>query len=354
MLERNQVERYLEIIQKLKKSYTLIDMHVHPFDVMFNDFNYINNSQCDGIYSANANNYVSPDIGQLKISQLSDTGTQSLNSELRAKMAMLTSRRLYAHTGPKLFRDHMRLSGIDKTLLLPVVSADESDNEQIKMLAHMFGDDERFALGYCIPNCIDNDEIGNVVKVASQDYNIKAIKIHPNITGIDIFSSSGKERIEFMLKASRDTKLPVIIHGGRSSGLRNPEATEYSTLTNLQHIDWSITNQAVVVAHAGTYGYDLSQITEEILPLMSKLLSQYSNLFVDISGLTFEEISAILRNIDTDRILFGSDALYNSQWGALVKLFYALQKSISDYEEVFLKIVSHNPSRLIMQDSELN
>lgn len=342
MLELNSVERYIESIMDIKKSYALFDMHVHPFDVMGNGLTYTQNSQHEGIYSSSSAKYTPPTIGQLRISQLPEMAIQQLDPELREKMSILTARRLYTHTGASLFADHMRLSGIDKILLLPVLNTADPDDLQIKMLVRMFGDDDRFALGYSISNSVANNEISATIKTAMHKYQIKAIKIHPNITGLDLSSSSGKERVECILEAAGKAGLTVIIHGGRSPGIKDPLAASYGILRNLSQINWGGTSQTVIIAHAGTYGHDLSQINNEELPLMNRLLSQYSNLFVDVSGLEVEVISTIVKRIDTDRIFFGSDALYNSQWGSLVKLLHVLQKHFSNYEEYFLKITSLN------------
>ncbi len=344
MLARNEVTKYLESIKDIKKSYALFDMHVHPFDVMCDGFTYTQNLQHEGIYSGNSSQYTPPATGQLKISQLPEMTSQQLNPGLREKMAILTARRLYAHTGTKLFADHMQLSGIDKILLLPVLRTDEADDRQMEMLCRMFGADDRFALGYCIPNSVANNEISNLVRDAVHSYKIKAIKIHPNITEIDLSESSGKERVEYILEAASKTGLKVVIHGGRSTGTKDPRAASYGILKNLQHIDWGKTNQAVIIAHAGTYGHDLSQIKAEVLPLMNKLLSRHSNVFVDVSGLELEAIKAIVTSIDMDRIFFGSDALYNSQWSSVVKLMHVLQSNAPNYEECFIKIASLNPA----------
>jgi hypothetical protein len=345
MLEINVVKKYLEQIKDIKKSYSLIDMHVHPLDVMCDGFTYNKNLQHQGIYSLNSSPYAPPTAGQVKISPQPKKTSLQLNPDLQEKMATLTARRLYAHSGAKMFADHMQLSGIDKSLLLPVLGADESDTWQMKILCDMFGDDDRFALGYCIPNCVANNEISNTVNNAVKNYKIKAIKLHPNITGIDLSSSSGKERVEYIIEAAGKASLMVVIHGGRSTGIKDQSASSYGIMKNLQYVDWGKTNEAVIIAHAGTYGHDLSQIKDEVLPITSKLLSRHSNLFVDVSGLEFDAISAVVTMIDRDRIFFGSDALYNSQWSSVVKLMHVLKKNGPDYEDCFIQISSLNPSK---------
>lgn len=344
MLKANEVNRYLDQIKYIKKSHSLIDIHVHPFNLMCNGFTYTKNLQHEGIYSANSSPYTPPTYGQLKISQTPETTIRALKPELQRKMAILTARRLYAHTGTKMFTDHMQLSGIDKILLLPVLGPDESDDYQMETLCSMFGNDDRFALGYCIPNSVANNEIDNTVRHAVHKYKIKAIKIHPNITELDLASSLGRERVEYIIAAAGKTGLNVVIHGGRSTGIKDHLAATYGIIKNLQQIDWGNTKKAVIIAHAGTYGHDLHQIKEEVFPIMDKLLSRHNNLFVDVSGLEFEVISAVVKYIDINRVFFGSDALYNSQWGAAVKLMHALQKNFRDYEDCFIRICSTNPS----------
>ena len=59
------------------------------------------------------------------------------------------------------------------------------------------------------------------------------------------------------------------------------------------------------------------------------------------------KITAIVGSVDLERVLFGSDALYNSQWGAVVKLLHALRQLGPNYEEQFLKIASVTPGQVI-------
>jgi glutaredoxin len=351
MLENNEVVKYLDRIREIKKSYPLYDLHVHPFEVLGEGFTYLQNLQDKDVYSVNSAPYTPPATGQLKLKQPAMTGPRP-SAELRAKMALLTARRLYAHTGAKPFADHMRLSGIAKILLLPVMSSAEAEDLQMKMLRGMFGDDDRFALGYCVPNRVANHEISSHVRAAVARYKIKALKIHPNVTEIDLSASSGKERVEYIIEAAGKADLPVVIHGGRSNGLKDPLAAAHGMLENLQHLDWGQSSAAVIIAHAGTYGHDLAQIQAEILPLMNKLLARHDNLFVDIAGVEFEVLNAIVTTLDRDRILFGSDALYYCQWEAVVKLMHVLRNKVGDYEECFIKIVSLNPASHFFIDEQ--
>lgn len=350
MLTKDQVDTYLKTAKEIGESYKLMDMHVHPFEVIYYGLKYVPNSEVAGLYSTNVSRYVPSETALLKEDEASEAKYRQMAPDLRAKFSLFSFRRLYAHTGPALFREQMRLGGIGKSLLLPVMSPDESDESQMERMTEMFGHDERFALGYCVPNSVPVDGITGAVRAAIQKYNVRAIKIHPNITGIDLTASSGKQRVEAILEASRETGLAVIVHGGRSPDVKDPKAVGYSTLQNLGSIDWGITGAPVVIAHAGIFGHEASEIETDILPLLDRLLANYDHLIVDVSALNIQGLGSVLNRVDLSRMVFGSDALYHLQWRAVVKLMYALEKTVINYEEAFVQIASVNPEKYILSE----
>jgi predicted TIM-barrel fold metal-dependent hydrolase len=219
------------------------------------------------------------------------------------------------------------------------------------LMNDIFGGDERFELGYCVPNEVDLESIDLKIKENVRRYGIKILKIHPNITEINLDSILGVERVETILESSQKNKLKVIVHGGRSPILKNEGAVSFATMKNLEKIDWSITSEAVTIAHAGAFGCDTLEIKGEVLPKLKKMLAKYDNLYVDLSGIEFGDLCLILKSLDTDRIVFGSDSFYEYQWKGLVRLFAALQTSSSRVEESFLKICSLNYSHLFARDA---
>ncbi|MFA6146767.1 MAG: hypothetical protein WC899_00975 [bacterium] len=350
MISLDEVKAYLDFVKEVKKDYNVIDMHVHPYEMMLGGIKYIQNSQYEGLYSTNGSKYECPVLSYINEDREMERKYQTFSSKIIEKTAILSLRRTYHHTGPKVFYDHMCLSGIDKILLLPVFGPDESDATVMEEMKYMFGNDERFLIGYCVPNAINNNDIVNNIKYNIDKYNIIAIKIHPNRTAIDISTENGKDRIEHLLEASRDTNLCVIIHSGVSKNSFNGESNLYSKITDFLDINWNITKEPVVIAHAGVYGHNINDINESIMPNVKKLLNKYDNLLIDIAGLNIESISVIIKNIDVDRILFGSDALYYYQWKAIVSLVHSLKNSNRNYEEDFIRIVSKNPEKYIIKN----
>ena len=181
---------------------------------------------------------------------------------------------------------------------------DEDDDATMILMKRMFGKDDRFVLGYCVPNSVRNDDIAKDIREAIRQYHVRAIKIHPNRTKIDLASRSGIERIFHILEASRDVKLPVIVHGGNSLTVQDEGTISYSSANNLQHIEWGITKEPVIIAHAGAFGHDVEEVANKIIPIMNKLLARYDNLLVDVAGLEMKSLGMVLNAIDVNKILY--------------------------------------------------
>ncbi len=174
--------------------------------------------------------------------------------------------------------------------------------------------------------------------------------MHP--AGQETRQDSGKQRVHRILEVCRKLHFPLILHTGKYPLARIPQATEYSTIDALKDLEWDITPFPVVFAHAALFYCTLGEIEDHILPTLKKMFSRFDNLFVDISELDVHGLVSTLRAIPIDRILFGSDALYDDQWKAIVKLLIALEKVSSSVEEEFLKIMVHNPANYIFKCSE--
>ena len=153
-----------------------------------------------------------------------------------------------------------------------------------------------------------------------------------------------------ILESCKKTKLPLIIHGGKSPLIKKKKSWNYGVIENLVNVDWGISKYTVVISHAGSYGCDESELEISILPKLNKLLSKFDNLFIDTADLDIDVLIKILETIDKERIIFGSDALYELQWISIVKLVHALKTNWSKAEERFLKITSFNPIKYILRE----
>ena len=343
MLKINDIVNTFEYITKIKGNNEFIDIHVHPFDVVYDDQNYMINENIKGVFSINNATYACQKYNPISIDNklMKDV----LNEDLKVyeKLLIYKTRKVYAHTGPKVLYDHMKLSKIDKVFLLPVSGYIESKNNNIENIQYMFGSDNRFVFGYSLRNSLSNKMMEDDIKYHVNKYNIKLIKIHPNITGIDTGSKHGVERIESILGVANNNELLVLIHGGKSALLKNMNMSEYGTIEKLFHINWKLTKYPVVIAHAGTYGYESINDNIENIRIIQKMMGIHDNIWIDISGVPYEIMHMIFEYIDNKRILFGSDSLYTPQWEVVIKLFHSLKNNYSNYEEMFLNIMSINP-----------
>ncbi|ALC16863.1 amidohydrolase [Desulfuromonas soudanensis] len=345
-MDKYSVQKSIDALKELKGSNTFYDVHVHPYEVMFDACQYQPSAQSGGLFSAGAAKYLAPELGDLNLNPTAVGKGKELEQKLRAMACLLGARRSYSHTGPVVFGDQMNLSGIDRVLLLPVVREAEGGDGQLKAMSEMFGGDERFLFGYCMPGDISNDQIEAAMRRAVAEYDVRAVKIHPSVTGINLGCRAGVERVEAILAAAGNNRLNVVIHGGLSPDCQNQQAVSYGTVANLRHVDWSITPGAVVIAHGGCFGHSSGDACANVIPAMVGLFERYDNLSFDTSGVGYEVLCRLLKCFDQERILFGSDALYEKQWAALMKLWCALRKTQKWPEEALVGIAALNPGRL--------
>ena len=348
ILETKDSLRYLEIAKNIKNSHTIYDIHAHPFELLYMQDDYRADFDFEGVYSTTGSRFPIPRVKDIVMMQNGKDGKIfklfSQSDIFRKNLSIV-----YGHTGPTVFGMQMELSHIDKVLLLPVAPAEGSVDKQMRDMEKMFGRDKRFGFGWSVPNSISNETICSHAKRVSDRFDIKAIKLHPNITEIDLNSKWGKDRVNSILETCSELNLPLIVHAGRSHLAGKPEASTYGDLNNLKRIDWSLSRSTVVFAHAGAYNCEYGEIDNDILPELRKLLSNYNNLMVDVSGLDYKTLLLILKNIDCERVIFGSDALYEPQWLAVVKLLKTMEETMKHFEEAFIRVACINPAQFVFR-----
>ena len=341
-LPRDEVRRQLQRIETIRADATVIDAHVHPFEVFLGEARYAAHPDLPGVHSTSPSEYRPPDVAPIKEAAAPSRPT---DAALQAKLFLLTVRRLYAHTGPRVIGDQLALAGVDRAVLLPVALPGRGD--PFPAMAAMFGEDPRFVLGYCPPPHLADDDIGDAVRDAVQNHGAAVLKVHPSVSAIPLADDPGIQRLECILDASRANGVGVVIHGGLSPQCADPDAVAHGELTRLRNVDWSITDQPVIVAHAGAFGHRIDEVIGDVLPRLLTLMERHDHLMTDLSGLDVPTLVAVLERLDLDRVVFGSDALYFAPWEAMVRFALALEEAVSDVDEAFLKVTSLNPTRLL-------
>ncbi len=349
VLAAREIVRYFSIVDSLRRSCRFYDVHVHPYEVIFDEFVYPSDVAGTGIISLDGKRYRAPEISDLTLSTAPARNLARFSGDLR-RISLIRLRHLYAHVGKRAFLDQMELSRIDSALLLPIAPHAGGFDERMEWVRDVYGNDGRFWIAGSVPNTIGNADVCRYVSDLVTKHGIRALKCHPVVTGIDMRSRLAKERVEAMLAACRENFLPFVIHSGRNIPFWGDERGNCASLEFLGEIDWSISGGPVVLAHAGLYGCSAPEAEREMLPLLQRILSRHDNVFADVSGIGFDRLAMVLRAVHHGRLLFGSDALYEPQWGGVATLLHALAQSGSPVDEQFVQIASVNPAKTIFRE----
>jgi len=346
-MDQESVQQALQEIREVKGAQLFYDVHVHPFEVMYEPRSYSAVPAAKGLFSSGTLPYTAPRLSDLSLDEPAVTSNRPTDGKLLSMASLFNARKAYSHTGPLVIGEQMKLAVIDQALLLPVLKRDDPGDAQSQALAAMFSNDKRFRFGYCLPSAIPDEQVVMAVGQAVERYGVQVLKIHPSITGIDLGRSEGLRRLEMLLEASRQHRLKVIIHGGLSPECPDRQAATFGIVDNLRRIDWSLTPETVIIAHGGCFGYTADEAKTSVIPELLKLLERFANLAIDTSALKMEVLCRLIEQLDPGRIYFGSDALYEREWGAMVTLWSALRKSVKDCAAALSQIAGSNPGRLL-------
>ena len=335
--KKKNIDYYLKILKNLHKHTKMYDIHLHPFDI-FTPFNYTENKIKFGLFSTDTNAYKETNLEKIKKKFESEC-----NKNIENKKCLLSEyfqKRIYNHTGPYVFKKLFDQSFIHKGIMLPIPNDEQCFEYQMDVLKMMFSNDSRFYIAGSIPNNIEDYEIENYIRIQKNKYSIVAIKIHPNVTKLDLSETKNKVRLENIIYACSKNKLPIIIHGGRSKTVKGIVG-KFGELCNFHGIKYDA-NIPIIIAHGGTHDSPMNLIKNKIIPKLKNLIKNNNNIFIDISGLKGDAINILLRNINIDRILFGSDSLYVHPLMMQLRFIRELDKLGFNIEECLKKVMNKN------------
>jgi predicted TIM-barrel fold metal-dependent hydrolase len=335
-------------LNRLRERYLTYDCHLHPFE-LFSRFEYREHADTPGLFSRRGTRYRPPLPGSF-----TEEGAQPSVCALlrgRPELINLMNQKVYEHTGPVVFKDHMDLAGIDRGLLLPVAREQDEFPLQMASLAGMMEGEGRFGIGTSVPPAVRDDQIQAYLHQQVLAHGAIAVKVHPNLSRIDLDIPAGRSRLEAIISASSATRLPVIIHGG-SSLIPNAGECRFGQIENLCEVNLRA-DVPVVIAHGGAWGRSVESLRTEVLPVLKAMLLKHDNLFIDISGLSHEHLKCLFSAVELKRILFGSDGLYVAPARMVVRVVLALQELHTKVEATLLQIMSENPSKFIFNEKNV-
>ncbi len=348
ILGQGEVERYLALAREVGRTRPLYDVHVSPYEVVFCRFAYRRDPARPGVYGMDGPDYVPPHPRALRVEDgASPSGARPVPSEF----SLLMYRQCYAHVGPRVLADHMALCGIRRSLLVPVLRAGGDEAAPFELMFDLYRDDPRFAFAWCPPRDLPAEALAADLRRLDARFPLRAVKLNPNIQGIDLAEEAGRERVARVLLACRATGLPLMVHGGVSRVLADPRGRAFASLENLGSVEWRQGGIPVVLGHAGMFGCAPDEVGR-LLPRLQRLMAENGNVLADVSGLPFEALCAVLREADGDRLLFGSDALYFPQWSAVVKVLFAFERLGRRAGDEFLRLAGTNPERHLFREPQ--
>ena len=323
----------------LGREFPFFDFHVHPFDVLSGDTTYQADSNIEGLFTKCSLVYRPPSISPKQEPSKERAVQRPVWNSLQA--LILASRLAYTFTGRKVLADQLDLIGFAGALLLPVAREAGVAERALAAGKRMFCDHGRFFMGCPIPIGVSADKLLSFYESAREEWGIYAIKVHPNLAGLNPLMKSGRELIEATLVAAGRLGLPVVIHGGRTPGLEPCETREFGTILQLKEINWGLSSAPVIFAHCGCYGLAKAEV-DSALPMLNRLFDLYPNLMADTSNLEVPTLQLILAKVDCTRLIFGSDALYVPVWKAWLGFLQALYQVSHQPENDLIRIASIN------------
>jgi hypothetical protein len=342
---RTEVARYLNIVRDLGATARITDMHVHATEVIHAGQRYAGDAS-SLLSVADAAPYRPPTLAPLRLSV--PAAAVRMSPMARNRLSQMLFERAFEHTGATVIHDQMDLSGVAHALLLPVATSVAPIEAQMSVLSAIQNASSRVSLGYCIPSDVDSANISSHLAAAAMRWPIAAVKLHPNLSGIDLASDAGIDRVHSIIQACGELRLPTVVHGGCSPILGDSPAAGFAAIDRLAAIDWSVTRSPVIIAHFGVYGCGGHASHAADFGAVNRLLDQYSNLYLDTSGVAPDVVQTAMSRVDTRRLVFGSDALYMPMWQALASVCHALS-GLHDSAacDTLIEITSSNPQRIL-------
>jgi len=336
--------KLFEVFLSIKEKYKLeiVDSHIHPLDVL-------------GIHKNNS-------VGEKKIYHLKPSLLEYLEHgrlslfflkllfQYQPSLIQETILKTYQRAGKKQLLYELNRAGIDKGILLPVlpyVSADEISSAY---------EGEKFVCLGSVDVCrITPEEVERIILEQINKFNIKGIKLHPNIQGFypqpSFNNRNVAESLKKIYKVAEENRLYLLFHAGYSYLFDKDgqgRKIEYAKLENFCNHEgkselFGKYNIPIILAHMGSY-----QVAYPNFQLLQAISQSYRNVYFDTTGISPKIISKAVEIIGSDRIIFGTDAFYNNIKHSLLLVLKALKDARTEesFEEKVVQVFSKNYQRL--------
>lgn len=328
-MNKQKVVSILSKISELKKNTGLriIDTHVHPLDVM----GVVHYTDVKNEY-AKADYLVPGVLEKFNYGKIAQVGSKLFYKLLPKEINKIIKNNCMS-IAEKRILDEMDLSFVDSAVMLPVAPWLPTE-----IIGEKFLSDRLIALGSVDIHNIRTEEIDNYLTNIKEKYKIVGIKLHPNLQNFKPQPSQNSpelgEKLHHIYKFAEKEHLYLLFHGGVSLYTdftdpkykgNIPRSRMNAMLRNFCDINgkselFENYNIPIVIAHLGHFG-----IINPDYKLMKIIAKKFNNIYFDTAGVSPSFIRNTLQFIPSQKIVFGSDALYNRIAYNLAFIYLALE-----------------------------
>lgn len=339
---------FLSKIKQIKEDYKIkiIDSHVHPFDVMgmMKDF------PAEGGNSKKMDFLSGGMMEQMRFGSLANY-LSKLSFKFLPKLVINEIKAAYNNPKEKRILDEMDDALADEIALLPVEPWAKTES------VHRVFNNKRFLLlGSIDVNGISAGEIEERIKYYVEEFKIIGLKLHPNLQNFkpQPKDNSGEiaEKLKIIYKTAEKYKIYLLFHGGFS------DFTEYIDL-EFSGLSRSKTNALlknfcngageseifgkygipIIIAHLGHFGQN--NLDAELLKMIT---GKYKNIYFDTAAVSPKMIKNAIELIGSNRIILGSDALYNRMAYSIYFVYLAAMSAKTDErrDDILANILGRN------------
>lgn len=348
---------FFNYLLDLKKSHGLkiIDTHIHPLDVM-GVVHFIDYKKEGDIREAA--NYFKPGLMEkLKFGRLANFLSNNLFN-LFTRTVVKEIKSLYNNAGERRVLEEMEGALADKVVFLSV----EPWSDTFLIKEH-FNNQKFLLLGSFDINRLKIDEIEPRLNRYIDELGIVGLKLHPNLQNFKPQPGDNPPEIAAKLKLiyrlAEKHKLYLLFHGGLSSFTEYTDEKYYdlrrskdnARLENFCAADGASElfgqyNIPIVIAHLGHFGFN--KINERLVKLISE---KYGQVYFDTAAVSPRLISRFIELVGSQKIVLGSDALYNRMVYGIYFVYQAARsaKTKESFNEIICNILGENFNSKILK-----
>ncbi len=215
-------------------------------------------------------------------------------------------------------RDHMRLCGVDQSVVLPVATK-PSQLKTINRWAIEQRDESLVFFGAVHPD--DPDFDGTIRFLKTEGF--KGVKFHPDYQRFYV----DEPRMMPLYEQLRDAGLIVVLHSGIDIGYPSPV---YCTPLMIRHVLDAMSGIRLVAAHMGAHA--LWRDVEELLVGQDVYLDTSYSFYL----LQKEGMERMIKKHGAENILFGTDYPWKSA-GEEIETIRTLSLSPSDIDKILFR-----------------